>query len=188
MLKGLAKQFKWDMLKIMLFFVGESICRLGFSVLLYALLQVLVNLQNNSFTTAYLLAFFSGVVWMIGQCFMHNAYFEVNIFTTKLRSSIMGLLFKKLTKLSLYMAKSQELGKIINMFSNDFNLIELKGVWFFPAFSAPIVIIGAIVLLITRLGWYGIICPVVIIVLFPIQVLIGRLNGKILKKINIFKD
>lgn len=100
----------------------------------------------------------------------------------------MGLLFKKLSKLSLYMAKSQELGKLINMFSNDFNLIELKGVWFFPAFSAPIVIIGAIVLLITRLGWYGIICPVVILVLFPIQVLIGRLNGKILKKINIFKD
>ena len=105
-----------------------------------------------------------------------------------MRSAIIGILFKKLTKISQYMAKSQELGKIINMFSNDFNLIELKAVWFFPASSAPIVIIGAIVLLITRLGWYGVICPVFIIALLPIQILIGKLNGKFLKKINVFKD
>ena len=154
----------------------------------YELLLVLLDLENNSFTTAYLLAFFSGVVWLIGQCFMHNAYLSINIFTNKMRSAIIGILFKKLTKISQYMAKSQELGKIINMFSNDFNLIELKGVWFFPASSAPIVIIGAIVLLITRLGWYGVICPAAIIVLFPIQVLIGKLNGSILKNINVYKD
>ena len=100
----------------------------------------------------------------------------------------MGLLFKKLTKLSQYMVKSQELGKIINMFASDFNLIELKIVWFFPGFSTPIIIMGAFALLITRLGWYGIISPIVIIVLFPIQILIGTLNGKILKDVNTFKD
>ena len=110
------------------------------------------------------------------------------LLTTKVRSALIGLIFKKLTKISLYTAKSQELGKIINMFANDFNLIELKGPWFFAASPTPIVVIGSIVLLMLRLGWFGIIVPVIIIIFIPLQILVSRLNGGILENINIFKD
>ena len=74
------------------------------------------------------------------------------------------------------------------MFANDFNLIELKGPWFFAASPIPIVVIGAIVLLILRLGWFGLIPPAIVIVFIPLQILVGKLNGGILTKINKFKD
>ena len=119
---------------------------------------------------------------------MHNGFYEVTLLTTYLRSTLIGLLFKKMTKISQYMAKSQELGKIINMLSNDFNLFELKAPSFFAGMSTPIIVVGSIALLITRLGWVGIICPLVIILLIPLQLLIGRLNGVILEDINKYKD
>lgn len=180
--------FKWQVLKIILFYWSESFCRIGFSIMLYALLQVLTDLQNNDILSAYLLALFSGVLWLFGQTFMHNGFYEVTILTTYLRSTLIGLLFKKMTRISQYMAKSQELGKIINMLSNDFNLFELKAPSFFAGMSTPIIVVGAIALLITRLGWVGIICPLVILLLIPLQLLIGRLNGVILEDINKYKD
>ena len=107
---------------------------------------------------------------------------------TQIRSALLGLLFRKITKVSQYMAKSQRLGKIINMLSNDFNIIDAKSRMFFGAFSAPIIFVGVIAILITRLGWPGVICPLVIIVLIPVQILIGKMNGSILQDINVHKD
>ena len=151
-------------------------------------LEALGRESERDFTKAYLLSFFSGLLWLVSQSCSHNGGFDAMILTTKVRSALIGIIFKKLSKISLYTAKSQELGKIINMFANDFNLIELKGPWFFSGSGAPIVVIASIVLLITRLGWFGIIVPVIIIIFIPLQVLVSRLNGGILENINIFKD
>ena len=156
----------------------------------FAVLNELLALEGSTgnFTTLYLLAFFSGLLWMIGQCLMHNGFLDSMLLATKIRSALIGLIFKKLTRISLYTAKTQELGKIINMFANDFNLIELKGPWFFAASAMPIVVVGAIILLIVRLGWFGLISPAIVIVCIPLQILVGKLNGGILTKINKFKD
>lgn len=160
-----------------------------FFILLNELLALeAMESSARDFTKAYLLSFFSGLLWLVAQNCAHNGCFDAMLIGTKIRSALIGIIFKKLTKISLYTAKSQELGKIINMFANDFNVIELKCPWFFAASPTPIVVIGSIVLLITRLGWFGIICPAIIIVFIPLQILVSRLNGGILKNVNIFKD
>lgn len=123
MLGGLYQLYKVEIIKIVLFYWLESICRLGFSILFYALLQTLINLEQSAMSTAYLMAFFSGFLWFVGQVFMHNGFYEVTLLAAKIRSALIGLLFKKITNMSQYMAKAQELGKIINMLSNDFNLL-----------------------------------------------------------------
>ena len=194
LMKAIAAQFKWEIaIDVFFFWWGEAFCRIGFSVMFFALLNELLALEallsgEKDFTKAYLLSFFSGLLWLVGQCCMHNAGFDVELLTVKIRSALIGVIFKKLTKISLYAAKSQELGKLINMLANDFNLIELKCPWFFSASATPIVVVGSIVLLILRLGWFGVICPVIIIAFIPLQLLVGRLNGGILENINIFKD
>ena len=53
---------------------------------------------------------------------------------------------------------------------------------------SPLALIGATILLIIRLGWPGIICPIVIIILLPIQVQVSKKNAKIKEKINDKKD
>lgn len=97
-------------------------------------------------------------------------------------------MFIKLTKLSQHTAKSQELGKITNILSNDFNLIELKGPILFQALIVPFLVIGVIVILVIRLGWPGIIGPLVALIMIPIQFYVGKINSDLLKEVNVYKD
>ena len=84
---------------------------------------------------------------------------------------------KKLSILSQYTAKSQEIGKIINMLSSDFNAMETFSVFFFAALITPFALLGIVVILITRFGWPGIIIIGVILLLLPVQTCIGKYNG-----------
>ena len=54
--------------------------------------------------------------------------------------------------------------------------------------GAPIGIIGITVLLCFRLGWTGLFALLIIILLTPVQLIIGKLNGFLLKQANIDKD
>lgn len=74
------------------------------------------------------------------------------------------------------------------MLSNDFNTIETKGPFFFSAFVAPLTLIGAIAILITRFGWPGILIFAVIIGFLPLQTAVGKISGNIIQKVNVFKD
>lgn len=74
------------------------------------------------------------------------------------------------------------------MISGDFNLVEIKSPIFFSALVLPFVIIGITVILVTRLGWAGIIGPLVASLLVPLQFMIGKINGNLIKNTNIHKD
>jgi len=52
----------------------------------------------------------------------------------------------------------------------------------------PFVLIGVIIILVLRFGWPGIIAPIVTLIFIPIQLLVGKINGTILPKVNAYKD
>ena len=80
------------------------------------------------------------------------------------------------------------MGKITNILSNDFNVIELKGTVIFALMTMPFLLIGNIVILVLRLGWPGIICPLVVVLLIPFQILLGKFASSMLKGVNVYKD
>ena len=86
-------------------------------------------------------------------------------------------IYKKLSKLTMYTVRSQEVGKIINLLSNDFNTIETKAPIFFASVTSPLALPAAIAILIVRFGWPGIIIGLVILVMVPLQGCIGKING-----------
>lgn len=98
------------------------------------------------------------------------------------------MIYSKLSKISQYTAKSQELGKIINLLSNDFNTIETKSPTFVASLISPLAIAGIIAVLITRFGWPGILILVVVLLNLPFQTLVGKMNGTIIQKVNVYKD
>jgi ATP-binding cassette subfamily C (CFTR/MRP) protein 4 len=100
----------------------------------------------------------------------------------------MLLMLSKLSNKTQYTARSHEVGKIINMFSNDFNIIEFKTPWFFLSSVTPITVTGSIIILILRLGWPGILCPIIVLILLPLQLWISKTNGDVTKRINVDKD
>ena len=102
--------------------IFEAVCRLAFSVVLNMLIARVITLEQNV-TEAYLLAFFGGVIWFLGQTGRQVNFNETAFLVGKIRSALVNLMFIKMTKFSQYTAKSQELGKITNILSNDFNVI-----------------------------------------------------------------
>jgi hypothetical protein len=53
---------------------------------------------------------------------------------------------------------------------------------------APLTLCGIIAILVTRFGWPGLLIFGVFLVIFPFQVLVGKFNGSIMEKVNIYKD
>ena len=53
---------------------------------------------------------------------------------------------------------------------------------------APLALGGIIAILITRFGWPGILIAAVIIFFLPLQILVGKMNGNIMQKVNVYKD
>ena len=85
-------------------------------------MQSVLNLEEEA-TKAYLLAFFGGIIFFVGQICRHNNFNESAFIVGKVRSSLVYLMFTKLSGLSQYTVNSQEVGKITNILSNDFNVI-----------------------------------------------------------------
>ena len=74
------------------------------------------------------------------------------------------------------------------MVSNDFNTIEFKAAFLYSLFLLPIAYIAAGVLLVFWLGPGGLICLAVPILFLPVLMMIGKINGRNLEKMNVFKD
>ena len=91
------------------------------------------------------------------------------------------MIFEKISSISGYSINQQEIGKIINMISNDFNTIEGKMVYVMISFSLPIKIIGISIILYLRLSWYFFIVLFMIILIIVLQVLLGKLAATYLK-------
>jgi len=98
------------------------------------------------------------------------------------------LLYAKLSKMTTYVIKSSELGKITNLLASDLGVIEQRMAVFLNSFTFPIVMIGCTVILITRLGWPGIIGVIIVALIIPISNFISKNNGKLIQEINVFKD
>jgi len=98
------------------------------------------------------------------------------------------LLYAKITKLTLYVMKLSEIGKITNLLSNDLTVIEQRLQSFLNALLFPIVVIGSTTLLIVRLGWPGALGMTIFLLMLPVLNFISKGNGKLLQEINVYKD
>lgn len=153
-----------------------------FSVLLQELFEtVSAYSQPQATKRAYLLALILGVVWLISMLGKNNGFYEVSFLAARLKSEMLFLIYSKLTMLSQFTANHQSLGKIINLISNDFNAIQSKAPGLFISFTVPFGIVGTTAVLVGRFGWAGLIIPAVILLYIPFQVLVGKINGSILR-------
>ncbi len=117
------------------------------------------------------------VILWISTFFSHNSAYYSALFINQLKGAIIFVLFKKVSNLSQYMLKIADTGKIVNMLANDFNNMEYKLNYLLTAIISPIILIGIIVLIVYRLGWWGLMCLVIPVIIIPIQGLMGKLSG-----------
>lgn len=129
-----------------------------------------------------------GALWFTGQLGRHNAFYEIPILAGRIRNELIFIIYVKLSKISQYTAKTQELKKVINVLSSDFHALELKAPIFFSSLVIPFALIGIWAILFNRFGWPGSLPIIVILIMMPIQAAVGNLNGSILSRVNQTKD
>ena len=98
------------------------------------------------------------------------------------------MMMEKVSTISQNTANSQELGKLINMLSNDFNIIENRLKFIVQIFSFPIQFLVIILILLYRLGEMVLIIFLTLTLSFTLQFLLGKLEAKFQVEININKD
>ena len=122
-----------------------------------------------------------GGSWIGKAIANHNMFYEIAIIPAKLKNALILMIFEKISSMSEYSVKAQEIGKIINFISNDFNTIEGKMVFVMISLSLPIKIIGISVMLYLRLSWFFFLILFMIILIIVLQVLLGKLAATYLK-------
>ena len=114
--------------------------------------------------------------------------YEVHLLVPLVKGAMAMEIFRRLSQLSQFTANAQDPGRIIGMLSQDLNLIESKLLFLFIGCTAPLFLVASLILLGIRLGWPGILCPLIILVLAPLQTAVSRANSRILREINRDKD
>ena len=175
---ALFKTLQGEIVFVFLIYIVNIASKLGASVVLQKLFESVARQEN--FAEMYLLALAATTMLFLHAIVWHNSFYESPKISGCVRSCLISLMFKKVCSLTQYTANKEELGKLTNLLSNDFNLIEVKAPFFFGLISTPFSFAGIIGLLYWRLGVEGLIGLAVPIVLIPLQLCISKINGRLL--------
>jgi ATP-binding cassette subfamily C (CFTR/MRP) protein 4 len=179
------RNYFWDFLSALVPYLLEATSRVSASVVIQLLIQAVVV---KNFGGAYMYAGILTALFFIAAVFRHNTYYRAALLSAKVRSSFIFLLYERVTNLSQFMVKSADMGKLVNLLAGDFNTMDERLLLATMAFGLPFLLFGVAVVLVIRLGWFGLICVFTPIVFTVIPVIVGRVNGRILTKLNVHKD
>lgn len=142
------------------------------------MIQFLINsVVEKNYQTAYIYAFLIIIFLFLSTIFKHNSIYNSALLNNQLKGAIVFILFNKISRVSQYMLKSTDMGKIVNMIANDFNSMEIKLNYFCIALGFPITMIGILIVIVYRLGWWGLMCLIIPICIIPIQGYLGKKSG-----------
>lgn len=128
------------------------------------------------------------LLWYTLQLVKQTGFVRSYVLASRIKSALAMLLYAKISMLTCYVIKSAQLGKITNLLASDLAVIEMRLATFMSSFAFPVYAIGTTVLLITRLGWPGILGIVFVVLCVPITNCVSRRNGGVIEEINRFKD
>ena len=148
-----------------------------FAKQLYALFlfNILESVANDDMRTLFLWAIGLFLCLFLGFFFnTHAGNMNTNV-GQLLKSSLTGMIYKKLMKVSLYAVNKISIGKIINILANDMNVFQVETYLVVMAFTTPVSIACFIAILYNYIGPYCFIGAAVMMLSIPISVFINRL-------------
>ena len=126
---------------------------------------------------------------ILSMILFHNDYYRASMLNNKFKTAIIYIIYKKISSFTSFTIRTTDTGKLINILANDFNSIDNRLIYFLGGgIGMPFIYICSAVVLVKRLGWSGLICIVIPMLFFPVQGLLGKISGKYLESLNVFKD
>ena len=124
------------------------------SKLLYTLFlsKILENLAAEDQQTAFKWAYCLIACALVSVHANHSHYFQATRTAAQLKPALMGLIYKKITRLSYYTINQVNIGKIVNIVANDLNAFD-NGIYFLYYLTiTPILLAASIPLLWSLVG------------------------------------
>ena len=156
-------------------------CKLAFAYFLSQVLE-LYEAGNKGDAYRYAGGLFGSVI--LGCYAYHFGFFQGVKMNGHLRPVLIGMIYKKINRLSYFSINQVSIGKIVNIAANDLNYFEFNIYFIYYLIAAPLTLGGALGLL-----WYyfGVAClPGVgcVLLMWPLQYLFSAIGGKYLKQKN----
>ena len=190
--EGILTSFYQENKSDIAFLVGLSFLKTTFEVAGLLLIQVLINLvsdpKNLSHAQIYLVVGAIGICWLLKSSCNHNIMLEGILLPAKVKGGLILIMTRKILGLSQHAADLNEVGRITNIISNDFNRIEDKFRFAVQALPLPIQFIIIIVIVFCRVGWMGSILFLIIVLAIAFQFLLSKLEAKYQVEVNAHKD
>lgn len=117
-----------------------------------------------------------------------NLYYENLCLLLRAKQSFILLFYAKTMGLTSYNIKNQNIEKLVNSISSDFNILNQTFGYLLISIRTPIKFIGITIYLIIQLKWVGIISALIMLVTIPVYYCIGKKTGAIMGEVSNFKD
>ena len=92
----------------------------------------------------------------------------------RFKAVVCTAIYNKVVKLSSYRVRETNLGKLINLVSNDLNSADVKLIILFFSMTVPFALLTVLAILFVRLGPIGLIILPMIILYFMVQKRLGQ--------------
>jgi ABC-type multidrug transport system fused ATPase/permease subunit len=158
---------------------------MGISVIILYLFNAVADGETQ---IAYIYVAIIITIIYFNQLVKQTSFLQSYVLASRIKSSLAMLLYAKISSLTSYVIKSSQLGKITNLLASDLGVIEMRLATFINAFSFPVYVAGTMALLVTRLGWAGVVGIVLVVLTVPLSNCISKRNGALIQEINSFKD
>ena len=120
--------------------------------------------------------------------FDQNLYYENLSLLIRAKQPFILLFYAKTMGLTSYNIKNQNIEKLVNSISSDFNIISQSFGNLLLSIRTPIKFIGITIFLIIQLKWVGIISALIMLGAIPVYYCIGKKTGAIMSEVSSFKD
>ncbi|EAR97172.2 ABC transporter family protein (macronuclear) [Tetrahymena thermophila SB210] len=119
---------------------------------------------------------------------VHHSVRPYSAFFLQFKATFNRALFLKTSSLSSFSIKEANIGKLVNLVSNDLNLLEVKGFFIITLLILPAPIIAVALILYYRFDGFAVIGLVVMIGYIPFQLLIAKISSKFFKDKTVLVD
>ncbi|KAL4455215.1 hypothetical protein ABPG73_000875 [Tetrahymena malaccensis] len=180
-----------DMLYVILRTFYLSIVQMIIGALLFYSLKIFFSNQINFLITAIIDKESQNVIygWAIVMAFtqlfyialVHHSVRFFAAFFIQFRATFNRALFLKVSSLSAFSIKEANVGKLVNLVSNDLNLLEMKSYSIIILLTLPAPIIAVALILYYRFDGYAVIGLAVMIGYIPFQILLAKISSGFFK-------
>ncbi|EAR83228.1 ABC transporter C family protein (macronuclear) [Tetrahymena thermophila SB210] len=180
-----------DMLFVILRTFYVPIVQMMISALLFYSLKIFFSNQINFLITAIIDKESQNVIygWAIVMAFtqifyialVHHSVRFFTAFFVQFRATFNRALFLKVSSLSAFSIKEANVGKLVNLVSNDLNLLEMKSYSIITLLTLPAPIIAVALILYFRFDGFAVIGLGVMIGYIPFQLLLAKISSGFFK-------